>query len=336
MKKLLIAALIVAFIGGVYLWSQTHGQSRHLTGIAAVNGRLELERLDIASLYAGRVEEIYVKEGQNVEKNQPLARLSSSQSQSQVDSAQAQIEAAKAQKQRALEGVARANSEILEKQQQLKVAKLEMDNAKKLRAENLISASELERRQANYRATQASLERSKAAKAEADATVAQSTANISQAEAVSNQATSQNEDMLIKAPIAGRVEYKIAEVGNVLGVGGRVVSLLDTTDVYINLFLPSYQSNLLKLGDEARIKIDGSDYVFPAIISYVAGEAQFTPKSVETAEERAKLMFKVKLQIPTEIAKQHANLLKGGMPAMGYVKYDADASWSETLNINLP
>ncbi|MGQ8819899.1 HlyD family secretion protein [Bibersteinia trehalosi] len=336
MKKLLIAALVVAFIGGVYLWSQTHGQNRNLTGIAAVNGRLELERLDIASLYAGRVEEIYVKEGQNVEKNQPLARLSSSQTQSQVDSARAQIEAAKAQKQRALEGVVRANSEILEKQQQLKVAKLEMDNAKKLRAEKLISASELERRQANYRATQASLERSKAAKAEAEAVVAQSTANISKAEALSHQATSQNEDMLIKAPIAGRVEYKIAEVGNVLGVGGRVVSLLDTTDVYINLFLPSYQSNLLKLGDEARIKIDGSDYVFPATISYVAGEAQFTPKSVETAEERAKLMFKVKLQVPAEVAKQYSGLLKGGMTAMGYVKYDTDAVWSENLNINLP
>lgn len=350
MKKLLIATLVVFAAGGAYLWQQIQGERTELSGIVAVNGRLELERLDVATLYAGKVEEILVKEGQNVEKNQPLVRFSSTQSQSQVTSAEAQIsaakaqvESAKAQKLRAEEAVARASAEMSAQQQQVSVAKLELDNARKLRRENLVSASELERRQAAHKAALAAVETAKAVRAEAQAAVnqakaviSQAEATVNQAEAAANQATSQNDDMLIKAPIAGRVEYRIVDVGNVVGMGAKVVSLLDTKDVYLNVFLPAYQSNNIKIGEEARIKIDGTDYVFPAYIGYVASEAQFTPKSVETLEERTKLMFKVKLQIPEEIAQQYVGFFKGGMTAMGYVKYDSSLDWSETLSVKLP
>ncbi|MDD0823671.1 HlyD family efflux transporter periplasmic adaptor subunit [Mannheimia sp. AT1] len=350
MKKLLIATLIVFLVAGVYLWKQIQSERSDFVGITSVNGRLELERLDIATLYAGRIEEMYVKEGQNVEKNEPLVRLSSTQSQSQVEAteaqivaAQAQVESAKAQKLRAEEAVSRANAEMNAQQQQVAVAKLELDNARKLRRDNLISASELERRQANYKAAQSAVEAAKAAKTEAQvavnqaqATISQAQANVNQAQAQSKQASSQNDDMLIKAPIAGRVEYKIADVGSVVGAGSKVISLLDPKDVYLNVFLPAHQSNSLKIGDEARIKIDGMDNVFPAHISYVASSAQFTPKSVETAEERTKLMFKVKLQVPEDVALNYAGLFKGGMTAIGYVKYDNTVDWPESLSVKLP
>ncbi|WP_420925222.1 HlyD family secretion protein [Actinobacillus pleuropneumoniae] len=347
MKKFAIVILIAAALAGSYFLQKNWHTENGLQGIASVNGRIEVERLDIASLYAGRVEEIYIQEGQDVSKNQPLVRLSSSQSQSQVNSAQAQIAAAEAsvnnaqaQKRRATESVSRANAEIAAQQQKANIAKLELSNAKNLHHDNLISSSELERRQANYKASLAAVE---AAKAEAQATITQAQATISQAEATVNQAKafaeqadSQNDDMLIRAPLDGRIEYKIAMLGSVVGIGGKVVSLLDTSTVYLNVFLPAHQSNLVRLNDEARIKIDGSDIVFPAKVVFVASEAQFTPKSVETSEERSKLMFKIKLQIPTDIAIQHKNLLKGGMTAMGYVKYDAQASWSGDLAIKLP
>lgn len=350
MKKFAIVILIAAALAGSYFLQKNWHTENGLQGIASVNGRIEVERLDIASLYAGRVEEIYIQEGQDVSKNQPLVRLSSSQSQSQVNSAQAQIAAAEAsvnnaqaQKRRATESVSRANAEIAAQQQKANIAKLELSNAKNLHHDNLISSSELERRQANYKASLAAVETAKAAKAEAQATITQAQATISQAEATVNQAKafaeqadSQNDDMLIRAPLDGRIEYKIAMLGSVVGIGGKVVSLLDTSTVYLNVFLPAHQSNLVRLNDEARIKIDGSDIVFPAKVVFVASEAQFTPKSVETSEERSKLMFKIKLQIPTDIAIQHKNLLKGGMTAMCYVKYDAQASWSGDLAIKLP
>ena len=293
-----------------------------MVGIAAVNGRLELKRLDVATLYPGRVEEILVQEGDEVKINQPLARLSSTISQTQVSSALAQ-------KKRAEETVSRALAEIDARQQQAKVAKLELDNAFKLRRDNLISSTELERRQSAYNASLAAVNTTQAAKAEAEAAVTQAQAQLEKAQ-------SQYEDMIIKAPKDGRLEYQIAEVGNVLGAGGKVVSVLDPTDTYINVFLTAQQMNQIKLGDDARIVIDGINAVFPAKITFVANNAQFTPKSVETTEERAKLMFKVKLQIPVDIALKYKGLLKGGMTAIGYVKYDPQAQWVEQLDVKLP
>ena len=313
--KYFVFGFIIIGAVGFAIWKNRQLQASELNGIAAVNGRLELKRLDIATLYPGRVEEILVQEGNEVKRNQPLARLSSSIS-------QAQVSAAQAQKKRAEESVARALSEIDARQQQVNVTKLELNNAQKLRLDNLISSSELERRQAAYKASLAAVNTTQAA--------------VAQAQAQLEQAQSQNTDMLIKTPKDGRVEYQIAEVGNVLGAGGKVVSLLDPTDTYINVFLTAPQMNQLKLGDEARIVIDGMDAVFPANITFIANNAQFTPKSVETTEERAKLMFKVKLQLPMDIALKYKLLLKGGMTGLGYVKYDQQAQWPAQLNVRLP
>ena len=320
--KWLIFGLFITLAIGIAMWKNQQNSRSELAGIVGVNGRLELKRLDIATLYPGRVEEILVEEGEDVVINQPLARLASNQSQAQAD-------AALAQKQRAEETVARADSEIEMRRQQANVAKLELSNAQKLRRDNLISATELERRQVNYNAALAAVNAANAAKAEA-------LAAVSQAQAQLEFAQSQHNDMLIKAPKAGRVEYQIAETGNVLGAGGKVVSLLDPSDTYINVFLTSTQMNQIKLGDEARIVIDGTPFIFPARITFIAADAQFTPKSVETSEERAKLMFKVKLQIPPETASTHRRQLKGGMTALGYVKYDPQAQWPDTLAVNLP
>ena len=313
--KYFVFGFIIIGAVGFAIWKNRQLQASELNGIAAVNGRLELKRLDIATLYPGRVEEILVQEGNEVKRNQPLARLSSSIS-------QAQVSAAQAQKKRAEESVARALSEIDARQQQVNVTKLELNNAQKLRLDNLISSSELERRQAAYKASLAAVNTTQAA--------------VAQAQAQLEQAQSQNTDMLIKTPKDGRVEYQIAEVGNVLGAGGKVVSLLDPTDTYINVFLTAPQMNQLKLGDEARIVIDGMDAVFPANITFIANNAQFTPKSVETTEERAKLMFKVKLQLPMDIALKYKLLLKCGMTGLGYVKYDQQAQWPAQLNVRLP
>ena len=320
--KYVILGLVVIGAVSFAVWKNQQLQAEELVGIAAVNGRLELKRLDVATLYPGRVEEILVQEGDEVKINQPLARLSSTISQTQVSGALAQ-------KKRAEETVSRALAEIDARQQQAKVAKLELDNAFKLRRDNLISSTELERRQSAYNASLAAVNTTQAAKAEAEAAVAQAKAQLEKAQ-------SQYEDMIIKAPKDGRLEYQIAEVGNVLGAGGKVVSVLDPTDTYINVFLTAQQMNQIKLGDDARIVLDGIHAVFPAKITFVANNAQFTPKSVETTEERAKLMFKVKLQIPVDIALKYKGLLKGGMTAIGYVKYDPQAQWVEQLDVKLP
>lgn len=307
MKKILALLIICAAVGALW-WKNQETQSSLPEGIAEVNGRIELKRLDIASLYAGRVEEFLVKEGEMVEAGQVVAKLSSSQ-------VEAQILSAKEQKKAVAEAINRSQSEYKSQKHQVNLAKLELDNARKLRKEKLISQAELDRRNEAYKAALSGLDTIKASEKEILARVDYAQAQIAQIEDI-------YKDLEIKAPITGRVEYQIADVGTVIPAGAKIVSLLDVSDVYLNVFLPAFQANKVKIGDEAKIIIDGIDTVFPALVSFVAAEAQFTPKSVETKSEREKLMFKIKLQIPKEIALKNQNLLKAGMTAVGLVRFE--------------
>ncbi|MEJ1589538.1 HlyD family efflux transporter periplasmic adaptor subunit, partial [Escherichia coli] len=89
-------------------------------------------------------------------------------------------------------------------------------------------------------------------------------------------------DSELKAPRDGRIQYRVAEPGEVLAAGGRVLNMVDLADVYMTFFLPTEQAGLLALGSEARLVLDAApDLVIPANISFVASVAQFTPKTVE-------------------------------------------------------
>lgn len=351
MKKLIPLLIIAALAGGGYwYYQQQQNKNAEPAGIAHSNGRLELERMDVASLYAGRVQSLEVEEGQNVEAGALLATLSSdttkanySGAEASVNSAKASVNSAKAKQRQAEKAIDRALAQIKAQQQQLKTAQLDVDNAVKLRRDNLISKSELQKRIAARDAAKAQLEAAKSVRNEAEASRSQAKAAIAQAKAVVAQAESQVEqlssvlgDLNITAPKAGRVQYKLVEVGNVIAAGSKVVSLLDLDDVSMNLFLPAPVVNKVALNSEARIKLDGLDAIFPAKVTYVAADAQFTPKFVETESERSKLMFKVKLKIPKDIAHKYSNYLKGGMTGNGYLLTEPNANWSSDLSVKLP
>lgn len=312
----------VLVIVAVAVWMNYKSKNQLPEGFATSNGRLELQRLDVATLYAGRVQQLLVNEGDSVKENAVLAELSSEQSNSQVM-------AAEAGKDRAKETVVRAAAEVSARQQQQKVAKLDLENTRQLYQQALVSKAELDRRQAAYDAEVAAVHAAQAAQAEATAAVGQAQAQI-------HSADSTHQDMLIRAPKAGRVEYRIAEVGNVLAAGSKVVTLLDPSDVTMTVFLPTNTVGKLKVGDDARIVLDGLNAVFPAKIKFIADQAQFTPKYVETADEREKLMYKVKLAIPSEIALRYNQLLKGGMTGNGYVRLNSRVNWPKQWAIQLP
>jgi HlyD family secretion protein len=145
------------------------------------------------------------------------------------------------------------------------------------------------------------------------------------------------EDSLLKSPRDGRVQYRIAQPGEVLAAGGRVLNLVDLSDVYMTFFLPETAVGRVALGGDIRIVLDAApEYVIPARVSYVASTAQFTPKTVETASERQKLMFCVKAQIDRELLQRHLRLVKTGLPGMAWVKLDGQSPWPTNLAINLP
>ena len=350
MRKVLLAVLLAAAAGGGW-WLYQQQESTALPDfVFHSNGRLELNRLDVASLYPGRVERVLVAEGDAVKANEVLVELSSAQSSGQLAAAQAATLRAAELVQRARAGVtqaqqagARADAEIAAYRQQQKVAKLELDNAKQMRREDLVSASELAKRQADFERATASVKAAQAARAEAQAAVAQGQAAVAEAEAGVKQATAQADaaasadaDMAIRSPLTARVEYRLVEPGTVIGAGSRVISLLDPADVSMNVFLPNATVGGLRVGDEARLVLDGIDAVFPAQVSFIASEAQFTPKAVETADEREKLVFRVKLKVPADVAQRYDRLLKGGMTGDGYVRRDSSQAWPLALEVRLP
>ena len=350
MRKVLLAVLLAAAAGGGW-WLYQQQESTALPDfVFHSNGRLELNRLDVASLYPGRVERVLVAEGDAVKANEVLVELSSAQSSGQLAVAQAAtlraaelVQRARAGVTQAQQAVARADAEIAAYRQQQKVAKLELDNAKQMRREDLVSASELAKRQADFERATASVKAAQAARAEAQAAVAQGQAAVAEAEAGVKQATAQADtaasadaDMAIRSPLTARVEYRLVEPGTVIGAGSRVISLLDPADVSMNVFLPNATVSGLRVGDEARLVLDGINAVFPAQVSFIASEAQFTPKAVETADEREKLVFRVKLKVPAEVAQRYDRLLKGGMTGDGYVRRDSTQAWPLALEVRLP
>ena len=143
--------------------------------------------------------------------------------------------------------------------------------------------------------------------------------------AQANAATIQTriDDATLKSPVTGRVLYRLAEAGEVLAPGGKALTLVNLEDVYMEIFLPSEQAASLKIGAEARITVDyDPKRAVAGYVSFVSPEAQFTPKQVETRSEREKLMFRVKIQVPKELASQYIERIKTGVRGVGYVKVE--------------
>ena len=122
-----------------------------------------------------------------------------------------------------------------------------------------------------------------------------------------------------------------------LGGGGRVLSMVDLSDVYMTFFLPETAAGRVAIGSEARLVLDAApQYVIPAKVTFVASVAQFTPKTVETTVERQKLMFKVRAHIDPQLLARYSSQVKTGMPGMAYVRIQPDEPWPDQLAVNLP
>jgi len=132
------------------------------------------------------------------------------------------------------------------------------------------------------------------------------------------------------------VQYRLAEPGEVLASGGKVLTIIDLADVYMTVFLSEKDAGRLALGAEARIIFDADpEYSIPASVFFISSRAQFTPKEVETLDERQKLVFRVKVGIDQDILNEYKSFVKIGVPGVAYIRLDADVPWPEFLN-NLP
>lgn len=315
-RRILVAlALLALAVGGYGAWHYFVRRPALPEWVLRSNGRIEMTRTDIAVKYPGRLVSVTVHEGDFVHAGQILAE----QDEGDV---LAQLDAARASRERALGGLARARGEQAAHRSQAELARLNWSETAGLRARDMVSDVELKQRNLALAGETGGFEAASGAIGEARGAIAQADAQIRLVSAI-------RADLHIRAPGPGRVEYRIAEPGAMMAPGGKLLSIINPEDVYLTIFVPSAAASRIRIGDEARVLPQGFTRALPARVGFVSPEAQFTPKYVETANERDNLSYRVKLQIPVEVARRYAGVLKAGMTADGFVRTDPGKEWPE-------
>ncbi len=351
-RKWLPLVAVAAITGGIAYFAWQFLQPAKLPdGFARSNGRIEAIEIDIATKTAGRLKEVLVDEGDFVSAGQTLARMDTDVLVAQMHEATADhrragtsVDAAKSSvKQRESEKAA-GLAVVAQRKAELDLARKQKDRVDKLAISGAVTAEEQDARHAAYFGAEAALKTAEANVSAIDAAIATAKSQVTQAEAAVDATQSrierlqvEIEDCTLKAPRDGRVQYRIAQPGEVLGAGGKVLNMVDLGDVYMTFFLPTAEAGRVKMGTEVHLVMDAApQYVIPAKVSYVADVAQFTPKTVETFEERQKLMFRVKARIAPDLLQKNIKSVKTGLPGMAYVQLDPNAEWPADLRVRLP
>lgn len=279
------------------------------------------------------------------------------------------VDAAVAQRQSDLR---RVDAAIAERESDLDLAHKELVRTQMLFAKDLIARQKLDADQSRQDMAKAALDQQRAVRETAGAALVEAGAQRQTAEAALAQQEAQKQaveatlaaaridvdyreaaiaaaaarvqriateidDSVLRSPIRGRVLYRVAEPGEVLPAGGKVATVLELSDVYMTIFLPTEQAGRLIVGSEGRIVLDAvPELVLPAAVSFVAPRSQFTPKEVETRTEREKLMFRVKVRIDPQLLARHEDKVKTGVPGVAYVRLDPRAEWPARLRVKLP
>lgn len=332
-------------LGGYMAWSAL-SEPDLPEGIAAGNGRVEATEIDIAAMSGGRIAQITAAEGDFVRAGDVLVQMDTVQLMAQRRQAEAQLH-------RAEIGVETAESLVTQAEAQRDAAQASVDQAQAaldaaeqrlVRSERLARSSTVSQQvldddrarerqaRAGLASARASLAAAEAGIGSAKAQVVDAGAAVEAAKAAIESVNASIDDATLTSPRDGRVQYQIAQEGEVVAGGGRILSLVDLGDVYMTFFLPTSQAGRVQAGAEVRLVMDAAPQaVIPATVSYVADVAQFTPKTVETAAEREKLMFRVRARIDPEILQKYIEYVKTGLPGMAYVKIDPAAEWPAAL-----
>ncbi len=328
-RYVVIVAAAVVWVGGAaagYVAWKQYEASALPAGIISTNGRVEATQVDISTKIAGRVIEIVPHEGDMVSPGEVVARIDTSETEPQLREAQASAELAR-------KTVATRQADVDSDGAQLQFANEEMRRTSTLVEKGWSTHEQYDQRKQQLKSAGAALDAAKSQVDEARASVKSADAKVAELQAVIDDST-------IKSPVQGRVQYRLVEPGAVLPPGGKIATVIDLSDVYTTVYLPAPQAGRLKVGndpDAARLVMDAyPDYVFPASVSFVAPESQFTPKTVEVQSEREQLYFRVKLQKPPGVLKGMEEAIKSGLRAVAYVRLDPSVEWPASLAVKLP
>jgi HlyD family secretion protein len=317
----LLLLALPAIFGGGYWWF--HAAPALPPGIAFGNGRLEADAIDIDTKFAGRIAKLFVDEGDMVYGGQVLAMMDTRDIAASLKKSEALVAAA----QRAFD---EAKANLAQQQTQVTFARQQLDRTAALVPKGFATVEQLDQRRQQMAAAAAGVDAA--------------TQRVRAAEFARDAATHDVElyrvdilDNTLVAPKEGRIEYRVANIGEVLPAGGKVLTMIDTSYVYMDIYLPTGEAGRVRIGSDARIVLDAyPDHVIPARVVFVASQAQFTPKTVETRDERDTLMFRIRVRIDPARLEGRAQIVRSGLPGVAYVRTMPDAIWPLRLAASPP
>jgi HlyD family secretion protein len=321
-RALLVVLVLAAAASFGWFWWQQH-QPRLPPGIAWGNGRLEADQIGIDTKFAGRIAQLFADEGDMVRAGQVVAMMDTRDLHASLQKSEALV----SQAERSLD---EAKANLVQQQTQVKFAQQEVDRTSALVPKGFATVELLD---------QQTQQRNAAVAAENAATQ-----RVAEAQHALDAATHDVElyrvnilDNTLVAPRDGPIEYRVANAGEVLPAGGKVFAMLDASYVYMDIYLPTAEAGRIRIGSDARIVLDAyPDHVIPAHVVFIASQAQFTPKTVETKEERDKLMFRIRVRIDPERLKGHESIVRSGLPGVAYVPTDPSVIWPHSLQPSPP
>jgi len=360
-KPITLAALAVVLTGSGYValdrWVLNQGLP---DGLIQANGRIEGDHVTVASKFPGRVQELLVREGATVTQGQVLIRLDDSQTAARVQQAKHAAEALEAQVQAAhitlavlnldvplaiervdaqvakakdtvdkalsVEREARSDAQRFRDLAEKDEASIQQRDQATMRwevARKEIASSRSALTQAKKELAQAELGWKRIRAKESDVSALESQRD--QAYAVLDEVESVLKDLTIVAPTNGTVTTRMVDVGEVIAAGTPLLELVNLDRLYLKVYVPEVQIGKLRLDLPARIYTDAfPEQPFEAMVRYIASKAEFTPKEVQTPDERVKLIYAVKLYLKDN--PDHR--LTPGLPADAIVRWKEDVAWA--------
>ncbi|WP_349929881.1 HlyD family efflux transporter periplasmic adaptor subunit (plasmid) [Acinetobacter sp. A1-4-2] len=345
-KKLaVVGAIVVLGLVAYLVWKNMNQPDTQ--ALVSGNGRIEATEINISSKLSGQLEEILVQEGDFVEPGQVLARI-------KVSTLEAQLREVQAQQRQAQDGIATAEAQVAmrisekaaaaamveQRETELVAAKNRLARTEILAKDGAVSKQQLDDERADVKSVAAVLSAARAQVDSAQSAIVAARSQVSSAhsqvdaiKATVERINFDIEDAQLKAPLKARVQFLVAQPGEMISAGGRVMNLIDLSDVYMTFFLPETVAGRIAIGTEVRIVLDAAkNVVIPAKVSFVADTAQFTPKMVETESERQKLMFRIKAKIDPVLLQKYIQQVKTGLPGVAYIKIDENAPWPAFLS----
>jgi HlyD family secretion protein len=325
--------VFILFIASALAISACRGKED--PNLVRLNGRLEAPTVDIGPKVPGRVLEVLVREGDRVKAGDLLIKLDLGETAIAVDAAKAGLESAESKAKDMEQGnrlpdIRAAEAQVVDKKAAVDLAKRELERQQFLLSRKVGTDRDVDRAKTDLERSQAAM---KVAQEQLDLAkqgfrkyqTQQAREEVSRAQAQLRQSQTLAGESELRAPADAIVLHRLVEPGQLLGAGTPGLTLAFASRLYVRTFIPETKLGLIKQGAAAEVTVDAfPGRTFPARITEISMDAEFTPKAVETREERVNLVYGAK----ADLDAGWKDPLVPGQPAEVTVRVQAQAPQS--------